>query len=75
MPLGKYVFTEEMKDGFVLKKTHKIIMENEISDLKAIAEMKNSDIEQLLIDAFNRGVRAGIEIAKEKAIEAIKNEK
>ncbi|MEK9699934.1 MAG: hypothetical protein VW270_29410 [Candidatus Poseidoniales archaeon] len=50
-------------------------MNKEISDLKAIAEMKNSDIEQLLIDAFNRGVRAGIEIAKEKAIEAIKNEK
>lgn len=57
------------------RKTNKITMENEISDLKAIAKMKNSDIEQLLIDAFNRGVRAGIEIAKEKAIEAIKNEK
>ena len=38
-------------------------MNKEISDLKAMAKMKNSDIEQLLIDAFNRGVRAGVEIS------------
>jgi len=46
-----------------------------IKDLIEILKQTNSNSELLLQDAFNRGVNYGKELAKEKAIEAIREEK
>jgi hypothetical protein len=46
-----------------------------IKDLIEISKQTNSNIELLLQDAFNRGVNYGKELTKEKAIEAIREEK
>ena len=45
-----------------------------IKDLIEISKQTNSNSELLLQDAFNRGVNYGKELAKEKAIEAIREE-
>jgi len=50
-------------------------MKTVIDDLFKIAELENANIKQLLHDAYMRGLRDGVEIAKEKAIEAIRQEK
>jgi hypothetical protein len=49
-------------------------MENPLIDLMEIAKA-GGNVEQLLLDAYHRGVVAGKEIAKARMIEAIELEK
>ena len=50
-------------------------LKKEIADLIEISKNKNANIPLIIADACWRGLKDGIEIAKEKAIEAIKQEK
>lgn len=50
-------------------------MREEIVDLIKLSKQPNSNILLLLEDAFERGFKKGIELAKAKAIEAILKEK
>jgi len=50
-------------------------MTYEIRDLIEMAKYKGANIEMLLEDAYDRGLRHGKDLAKQKSIEAIQQEK
>ena len=50
-------------------------MENNIKDLLEMSALGKANNAQLIIDAYNRGLIEGKEIAEKKAIEAIEQEK